>query len=82
MCNPYTNNFICEGTEFLYTSDAWRVVVEIDLSAYHDTISVIRSGMNFEQQKQEFKPVYELKHMDSFLKTLDARLSDFQQVLS
>ena len=62
MCNPYTNNFICEETEFLYTSDAWRVVVEIDLSVYHDTISVIRSDMIIEQQKQEFKPVYELKH--------------------
>ena len=32
-------------TDFLYTSDAWQVVVEIDLSAYHETISVIKSDM-------------------------------------
>ena len=57
--------------------------MEIDLSAYRDTISVIRSDMMInEQQKQEFTPVSELKHEDSLLETLDARLSDFQQVLS
>ena len=69
-------------TDFLYTSDKWRVVIEIDLSAYHDTISVIRSDlMIIEQQKQEFTPVAELKHVDSLLKTIDSRLNDFQQVL-
>ena len=69
-------------TDFLYTRDAWRVVVEIDLSAYHETISEIRTDMMIiEQQKQEFTPVSELKHVESLLETLDARLSDFQQVL-
>ena len=53
-------------TDFLYMSDAWRVVMEIDLSAYHDSISVIRSDVVIiEQQKQEFTPVSEMKHVDS-----------------
>lgn len=45
-------------TDFRYTSDAWRVVMENDLSAYHDTLSIIRSDMMIvEQLKQEFTPV-------------------------
>jgi hypothetical protein len=40
--------------------------MEIDLSAYHDSISVIRSDVVIiEQQKQEFTPVSEMKHVDS-----------------
>jgi len=35
-----------------------------------------------EQQKQEFTPVSKLKLVDSLLQSLDARLSNFQQVLS
>ena len=51
--------------DFFYTSDTWRVVMEIDLSAYRDSVSVIRSDMMIiEQQKQEFTPVSELKHVD------------------
>ena len=68
--------------DILFTSDTWRVVTEIDLSAYHDTISVIKSDlMTIEQQKQDFTPIAELKQIDSLLKTLDSRLNDFQQVL-
>ena len=37
--------------------------------------------MIIEQQKQEFTPVSKLKHVDSLLETLDARLSGFKQVL-
>ena len=37
-------------TDFLYTSDAWRVLMEIDLSAYHDTLSIIRSDMMIVEQ--------------------------------
>jgi len=56
--------------------------MEIDLSACHDTISVIKSDlMTIEQQKQGFTPMAELKRIDSLLKTLDSRLNDFQQVL-
>jgi len=68
--------------DILFTSDTWRVVTEINLSAYHDTISVIKSDlMTIEQQKQDFTPIAELKQIDSLLKTLDSRLNDFQQVL-
>ena len=68
--------------DILFTSDTWRVVTEIDLSAYHDTISAIKSDlMTIEQQKQDFTPIAELKQIDSLLKTLDSRLNDFQQVL-
>jgi len=56
--------------------------MEIDLSAYHDTISVIKSDlMTIEQQKQDFKLMAGLKRIDPLLKTLDSRLNDFQQVL-
>jgi len=69
-------------TDICFTSDTWRVVMEIDLSVYHDTISVIKSDvMTIEQQKQDFTPMAELKQNDSLLKTLDSRLNDFQQVL-
>jgi len=56
--------------------------MEIDLTAYHDTISVIKSDlMTIEQQKQDFTPMAELKQIDLLLKTLDSRLNDFQQDL-
>ena len=56
--------------------------MEIVLSAYHDTIWVIRSDLiTIEQQKQEFTPIAELKQIDSLLKTLDPGLNDFQHVL-
>ena len=38
--------------------------MEIDLSAYNDAISVIKSDlMTIEQQKQHFTPMVELKHL-------------------
>jgi len=56
--------------------------MEIDLSVYHDTISVIKSNlMTIEQQKQDFTPMAELKQIDLLLKTLNSRLNDFHQVL-
>jgi len=56
--------------------------MEIDLSAYNDAISVIKSDlMTIEQQKQDFTPMAEFKQFDSLLKTLDFRINDFQQVL-
>jgi len=69
-------------TDLLFTNDTWRVVMEIDLSAYHDTISVIKSYlMMIEQQKQDFMLMAKLKQIDSLLKMLDSKLNDFQQVL-
>ena len=39
--------------------------MEIDLSAFHDMIPVIRSDlMNIEKQKQEFTPVSVLKQIE------------------
>jgi len=39
--------------------------MEIDLSAYHDAISLIKSDlMTIEQQKQDFTPMAELKPID------------------
>jgi len=43
--------------------------MEIDISAYHDTISVITSDlMTIEQKKQELTSVSEIKQVDSLLK--------------
>jgi hypothetical protein len=64
--NPLTKPFLfLNGTDVISSSAACRVVVEIDLSAYHDMIPVIRSDlMNIEKQKQQFTPVSVLKQFE------------------
>jgi hypothetical protein len=42
-------------TEIVLLSDSWKIVLDIQLSTYTDTISTIRSDlMLIEQQKHEF----------------------------
>jgi len=54
--------------------------MEIDLSAYHDTISVIKSDL-MTIAEARFHAGAELKQIDSLLKALDSRQNDFQQIL-
>jgi hypothetical protein len=45
-------------TDIVLTSDAWRVVLNIDLSTYHDIISIVESDLLLmEQQKQAYTPI-------------------------
>ena len=65
----------------LLTSDAWRVVMDIDLRAYHDTIAAIKSDLIIvEQRKQDLTPMGELKQIYLSLETIESRLNDFQQI--
>ena len=48
-------------TEVVFTSDIWRVVLNIDLSTYHEVISTVRADLfSVEQLKKEFTPIAEL----------------------
>ena len=56
----YTVEFFKE-TEIIFTSATWRIVLNIDLSMYHNIISTIRADLfSVEQQKKEFIPISEL----------------------
>jgi len=40
-------------TEIVFTSDTWRIALNIDLSTYHEKISTIRTDLlSVEQQKK------------------------------
>ena len=70
-------------TEIVFTSDTWRIALNIDLSMYHEIISTIRTDLfSVEQRKKEFTPIFELKQIEVFLNILESKLYDFHQVLS
>jgi hypothetical protein len=87
VAEPYVqplNNTVVfvKETEVAFTSDTWRVVLNIDLSTYHEIISNFRADLfSVEQLKKEFTPISELNRIENFLNTLDGKLYDFHQVL-
>ena len=45
-------------TEIDFTSDMWRIALNIDLSTYPEIISTIRTDLlSVEQKKKEFTPI-------------------------
>jgi hypothetical protein len=69
-------------SEIVLSSDVWRVVLNIDLSTYHEVISIVESDlMLIERQKQAYTPISELDQIKSLLRTMDSRLNDFYHVL-
>ena len=61
--------------EDVFTSDIWRVVMNIDLSTYHEVISTVRADLfSVEHLKKEFTTIAELNQIEKFLNTLDGKL--------
>jgi len=45
-------------TEIVFTSDTWRIALNIDLSTYREMISTIRTDLlSVEQWNKEFTPI-------------------------
>ena len=45
-------------TEIVFSSDTWRIALNIDLSTYREIISTIRTDLlSVEQWKKEFTPI-------------------------
>ena len=54
-------------TEVVFTCGIWRVVLNIDLSTYHEVLSTVRADLfSVEQLKKEFTPISELKQIENF----------------
>jgi hypothetical protein len=69
-------------SDILLTNDAWRIAIDLDTSRYHEVISAIREDLLLvESQKQEFTPTSELRHVDTLLQQLEAKLESFHQIL-
>ena len=59
----------------IFTSDAWRVTIDIDTQVYEDAIATVRNNLtSVEKQRKEFAPVAELKQVGNLLNTLELRL--------
>ena len=65
---PLNNTVVFfKETETVFTSDTRRIVVNIDLSTYHEFISTIRADLfTVEQQRKEFTPISELNQIENF----------------
>ena len=51
----------------VFTSDTWRIALNIDLSTYLEIIYTIRTDLfSVEQQNKEFTPIFELKRIEIF----------------
>ena len=55
---------LLKETEVVFTSDTWSILLNIDLSTYHDIISTIRADLfSLERQKKQFTPISELNQI-------------------
>jgi hypothetical protein len=64
--------------QIILSDDAWRIVINLNISAYEDAIATIRTyTLSIEKQKTEFTPFSELKQVESLLDTLEFKLHDF-----
>jgi hypothetical protein len=69
-------------TDIIYTSDTWRVVVDIELRTYSNIIFTVKSDLLLiERQKKELTPIYELKLIEALLQVLESKLQEFHQIL-
>ena len=77
------NNVIfLKETDIVVTNDAWRIAIDIDIRMYHDMISTVTQDLQLvEQSKKEFTSISEIRQIESLLKLLESKLSDFHQVL-
>ena len=77
------NNVIfLKETDIVVTNDVWRIAIDIDIRTYHDVISTVRQDLQLvEQSKKEFTSISEIRQIESLLKLLESKLSDFRQVL-
>jgi hypothetical protein len=68
-------------SDFLLLSDVWRVVLNLDLSTYHEVISIVESDLLIEQQKQAYTPISELDQIKNLLRTMDSKLNYLYHIL-
>jgi len=69
-----------EEKHIVLTNDAWRVVIDLDVSAYGEMISTIKGDLLFvEGQGSEFTSISELKQTEALLNTLETRLHHFHK---
>ena len=74
--------FFLKETEVILSNYEWHVLLNIDLSKYHDIIYTVKSDLLLvEQQRQAFTTISELKPTELLLHTLDSRLNEFHQIL-
>ena len=57
---------------------AWRIVIQVNTSTYHDVISTVSEDLTLvERYKQEFTPTSELRHIETLLQQLELNLIAF-----
>ena len=79
---PEPQRSIFERKGHVLSSDTWRVVLNLHINSYEETIFAIRSDVQIiEEHRKEFAPVSELKQIDTLLDTLELKLHYYQQIL-
>jgi len=61
--------------DVILSNDQWRVAVNVNLSTYHEVLSIVKSDLlAVEQQRKEFTSTSELKQIELFVKILEHKL--------
>jgi hypothetical protein len=60
--------------DVILTSDYWRIIVNFDLSAFEDAITVLREDLSRVEIAKRTTPVGELRHVETALKFLENKL--------
>jgi len=73
--------FLKENDIFL-TNDAWRIAIDIDMSAYEKAVATIKADpILLEGHRKELTSNSDLNQITTLLNTLEVRLYNFQQLL-
>jgi len=71
-----------KGKDITLTSDAWRIAIDVDMSAYEGAVAtVIADILKLEGHRKELTSNSELKQITNLLNTLEVRLYNFRQLL-
>jgi hypothetical protein len=83
LIQPLNNSVVfAKESDILLTNDAWRIAIDLDTSKYHEIISTIGDDLLIvESQKQELNPISELRHIDTLLQQLEAKLDGFHKII-
>jgi len=71
-----------KGKDITLTSDAWRIAIDVDISAYEEGVALVKADiLSLEGNRKEFISNSELNQITTLLNTLEVGLHNFQQLL-
>jgi hypothetical protein len=73
---------ILREREVIISSDNWHVALDLNTRSYEDAIETIRNDLEIiNSHRKDFRPIVELKRVETSVDNLEARLRDFPQLL-